>query len=158
MKVELWLIGKTSYAFIQEGMEVYLPRIRRHLPFELRVFPGVKNAAALSPEQVKKKEAEQVLAALKPADRLILFDERGRQRPSMDFALWLEAQLRHSASRLVFLVGGAWGFDPAVYQRAAEQIALSKMTFSHQIIRLLILEQLYRALAILRNEPYHHGD
>lgn len=157
MKLETWFIGKTSDKYLQTGIEKYAKRLPHYLPFEMVLIPDVKNAGKLKPTQLKQKEAELVLSRLKPQDGLILLDERGKQFTSEELATWLDKQLQMPYRRLIFLVGGAFGFDESVYQRANGKLSLSKMTFSHQMIRLFCLEQLYRAMTILRNEPYHNA-
>lgn len=156
MKVELWVIGKTNESYFKEAIEVYHKRIQRYLPFSYLVIPDVKNAGKLSPEQLKAKEGDLILKRLKAEDGLILLDERGKSFSSTAFATWLDKQFQSPFKRLVFLVGGAYGFSPELYQRANSKLSLSKMTFSHQMIRPFFLEQLYRAMTILRNEPYHN--
>jgi 23S rRNA (pseudouridine1915-N3)-methyltransferase len=156
LKIELWLIGKTAFPYLEEGMSLYEKRLSHYLPFQSVVLPDVKNAKNLSSEQLKQKEGEAVLSRLKSDDLLVLLDERGRQFTSVEFSNFIEQKLQHGQKRLVFLVGGAWGFSNETYQRANEQLSLSKMTFSHQMVRLFFLEQLYRAMTILRGEPYHN--
>lgn len=156
MRVACWFIGKTSEAYLQTGTAHYAKRLGHYLPFETEIIPDVKGAGKLSPEQLKSREAEQVLARLKPEDGLILLDERGDTHDSVAFAQWLDRQLQQPYRRLIFLVGGAYGFAPELYHRSQAKLSLSKMTFSHQMVRLFLLEQLYRAMTILRHEPYHN--
>ena len=156
MKICCWFIGKTADKYLREGTEIYAKRLGRYLPFEREILPDIKGGGKLSPEQLKLREGELVLSRLKPEDGLILLDERGKDFTSVQLAHWLDRQLQQPYRRLIFLVGGAYGFDAAVYQRANAQWSLSKLTFSHQMIRLFVLEQLYRAMTILRNEPYHN--
>ena len=155
MKVELWAIGKTSEKYLDAGIEIFERRIRHYVPFGFTVLPDVKGKFA-DGEQLKKKEGEMLLARLTPDDWLVLLDEHGQEHTSVGLAQWLERRLAGSGRRLVFVVGGAFGFSAEVYARANEQLALSKLTFSHQMVRLFFLEQLYRAMTILRNEPYHN--
>lgn len=157
MKVEFWVIGKTSFAYLKEGMQLYEKRLTRYLPFSSVVIPDVKNAKNLSQEELKKKEGQLILNKLEKNDLLILLDENGKTFTSIKFSKWLEQQLQHSARKMIFIVGGAYGFSEEVYARANGKISLSNMTFSHQMIRLFFLEQLYRALTIMKNEPYHHS-
>lgn len=157
MKVEFWVIGKTNEIYFRDAIEVYHKRVKRYLPFSFLVVPDIKNAGKLSPEQLKNKEGQSILNKLKSDDFLILLDEQGKSFSSTAFANWLDKQFQMSHKRLIFLVGGAYGFSPAIYQRSNIKLSLSKMTFSHQMIRLFFLEQLYRAMTILRNEPYHNG-
>jgi 23S rRNA (pseudouridine1915-N3)-methyltransferase len=156
MKTELWLIGKTSFPYLVEGMALYEKRLSHYLHFMIAVLPDVKNAGTLPPEQLKVKEGELILSKIKSDDFLVLLDERGGQLTSIDFSKFIEQKLQLSHKRLVFVVGGAFGFSQAVYWRSDFQMALSKMTFSHQMIRLFFLEQLYRAMTILRGEGYHN--
>ncbi len=156
MKVETWFIGKTADAYLEEGMNKYAKKLPHYIPFEQVVIPDVKNGGKLSVIQLKKKEAELVLKKLKPQDGLILLDEKGKQMTSEILATWMDSQLQMPYRRLIFLVGGAFGFDQQLYQRANGKLSLSLMTFSHQMVRLFLLEQLYRAMTILRNEPYHN--
>ncbi|MEZ4983619.1 MAG: 23S rRNA (pseudouridine(1915)-N(3))-methyltransferase RlmH [Saprospiraceae bacterium] len=156
MKVASWFIGKTADAYLQEGAQRYEKRLTHYLPHEVEILPDVKNAGKLTPVQLKQKEAEGVLQKLKPTDGLFLLDERGKQFTSEELAQWVDQQLQMPFNRIIFLVGGAYGFDESIYERANGKIALSKMTFSHQMVRLFWLEQLYRAMTILRHEPYHN--
>lgn len=155
MKVELWAIGKTSEKYLDAGIEIFERRIRHYVPFTWTVLPDVKGKYT-DAEQLKKKEGEMLLARLAPDDWLVLLDEQGQEHTSVGLAQWLERRLAGPGRRLVFVVGGAFGFAPEVYARANEQLALSRLTFSHQMVRLFFLEQLYRALTILKNEPYHN--
>ncbi len=157
MKIELWVIGKTNEPYLAEGIDIYTKRLRHYVPFEMITLPDIKNAGKLSNEQLKAKEAEMVLKKLKPEDFLILLDERGRNFTSKEFAIFLENKLQLPGKKLVFLVGGAYGFESALYDRAKAKLSLSKMTFSHQMVRLFFVEQIYRAMTILRNEPYHNS-
>ena len=156
MKSELWLIGKTSFPYIDQGMKIYEKRLSRYLPFESIVLPDVKNAKKLPPGKLKIKEGELVLSKLNNNDFLVLLDERGKQLTSIEFSKFMENKMQIGNRKLIFLVGGAWGFSEAIYKRANYKISLSKMTFSHQMIRLFILEQLFRAMSILKGEPYHN--
>jgi 23S rRNA (pseudouridine1915-N3)-methyltransferase len=157
MKVEFWVIGKTSFPYLDEGNEIYLNRIKHYLPFQMTTIPDIKNRKSLSEEQIKIKEGEIVLSKLNTGDFLILMDERGKQRTSVQFAEYLQNILQQSHKRAVFLIGGAYGFSDTVYERCNTKISLSNMTFSHQMVRLIFLEQFYRALTIMNNEPYHHS-
>jgi len=155
MKVELWAIGKTSEKYLEAGIEIFDKRIRHYIPFVCTVLPDVKGKFA-DAAQLKQKEGEMLLAKLAPDDYLVLLDERGLEFSSTGLAQWLERRLAGGGRRMVFVIGGAFGFSPDVYARANDQLALSKLTFSHQMVRLFFLEQLYRALTILKNEPYHN--
>lgn len=156
MKTELWLIGKTSFNYLQDGMDIYQKRLKHYLPFKLLIIPDIKNRKNLKEEQIKQKEGVEILKKIKPDDCLILLDENGKNYSSVAFSTFLGRQLQLSHKRIIFQIGGAYGFSDAVYQRANAKISLSKMTFSHQMVRLIFLEQLYRGMTILKNEPYHH--
>ena len=155
MKTELILVGKTTDKHFQAGIADYVGRVGHYMPFTVTVIPELKNTKSLTPEQQKEKEGEQILRQLHADDHLVLLDERGVEFRSVAFADWL-ARKQHAVRRLVFCIGGPYGFSPAVYQRAAERISLSRMTFSHQMVRLVFTEQLYRACTIIKGEPYHH--
>jgi len=155
MKTELIVVGKTTDKHFAAAITDYIERIGHYMPFGMTVIPELKNTKSLSEEQQKEREGELILRLLQPADTVVMLDERGTERRSTDFASWLQKK-QQTARRLVFIIGGPYGFSPAVYQRANEQISLSRMTFSHQMIRLIFTEQIYRACTIIRGEPYHH--
>jgi 23S rRNA (pseudouridine1915-N3)-methyltransferase len=155
MKTVLIQVGKTVNKHFIACINDYVERISHYMPFEVVTIPELKNTKKLSEEQQKEAEGEQILKQLQPSDTVVLLDEHGREYRSVDFARWLE-QKQQTARRLVFIIGGPYGFSQAVYQRANEQLSLSKMTFSHQMIRLTFTEQLYRACTIIKGEPYHH--
>lgn len=155
MKIELWAIGKTSESYLDAGMAIFEKRLKNYLPFTRTILPDAKIKTGDS-NRLKQEEGKMVLSKLTADDYLVLLDERGQAFTSVELSRWMERRLSASHRRLVFLVGGAFGFSPEVYDRANEQITLSKMTFSHQMVRLFFLEQLYRAMTILRNEPYHN--
>ena len=157
MKVELWLVGKTNEAYLKEGMEKYQKRLQRYLPLQVKVIPEVKASKKMPSSMVKGKEGDLILSRLDKKDWLILLDERGKDYDSVSFASFLEQQLQNSYHKMIFLIGGAYGFSTQVYERANFKLSLSRMTFSHQMIRLFFLEQFYRAMTIIRNEPYHHS-
>lgn len=156
MKTELWLIGKTSFSYLQEGMDIYQKRLKHYLPFKVLIIPDIKNRKSLKEEQIKQKEGQEILKKINPDDCLILMDENGKHYDSVAFSQFIERHLQHSYKRIIFQIGGAYGFSDAVYKRANAKISLSKMTFSHQMVRLIFLEQLYRGMTILKGEPYHH--
>lgn len=156
MKICLLVVGKTDEAYLQKGTEIFLKRIPHYLPFEMKVIPDIKNTKNLSPEQQKEREGESILQQLAPSDELILLDECGAEFTSVTFAQFLERKMLSGIKRLVFVVGGPYGFSDRVYSRSNSSLSLSKMTFSHQMVRLIFAEQLYRALTILKGEPYHH--
>lgn len=155
MKVELWAIGKTNEKYLETGIELFEKRLKNYLPFTLHILPDVK-VKTTDPDNIKKEEAKLILSKLAPDDWLVLLDEHGQQFSSMELSRWMEKRLGNSRRKMVFLIGGAFGFSPDVYTRSNESLALSKMTFSHQMVRLFCLEQLYRAMTILKNEPYHN--
>lgn len=156
MRLTLLTVGKTDIPWVREGLEMYVSRLEHYAPFSLKEIPELKGVSALTREQIRKKEGELILAQLKPADEVILLDEHGREYRSVEFAEWLGRRMAGSGRDLVFVVGGAYGFSEAVYARAAGKLSLSKMTWSHQLVRTIFAEQLYRAFTILRGEPYHH--
>ena len=155
MKVTLILVGKTTDKHFDAGINDYAGRIKHYLPFEITILPELKNTKSLSEEQQKEKEGEQILKLLTSSDTVVLLDEHGKEMRSIEYAQWLQKK-QATAKRLVFVIGGPYGFSPAVYSRADEKISLSKMTFSHQMVRLIFTEQLYRACTIIKGEPYHH--
>lgn len=157
MKVEFWVIGKTSESYLKQGIELYVKRLSHYLPFQMIVVQDVKTSKGMKPIQLKEKEGEAILHKLKSEDLLILLDEKGKSFNSVAFAQYMDQLLMRPGRRLIFLVGGAFGFSEALYQRAQGKLSLSEMTFSHQMIRLFFVEQLYRAMTILRNEPYHNS-
>ncbi len=156
MKVALYCIGNTAFDYIKEGTAIYEKRLKHFLPFEYEILPDVKKAKSLSEEQLKEKEGEILLNKIDKGDFLILLDEQGKSYSSLKFSKYLEKQLQMSHKRLVFAIGGAYGFSEAVYQRANTKWSLSPLTFSHQMVRLFVIEQLYRGMSILRGLPYHH--
>ena len=156
MKITLLTVGKTDVRWVREGLDLYVSRLRHYVPFALTEIPELKNVSALTQDQIKEREGELILAALRPADEVILLDERGRQYRSVEFARFLEDRMTRGGRDLVFVVGGAYGFSQKMYDRAGGRISLSDMTFSHQMVRTIFAEQLYRAFTILRGEPYHH--
>ena len=156
MKITLLTVGRTDVEWVRKGLDLYVSRLRHYVPFSLIEIPELKNVSALAREQRKQKEGELVLKALKPSDCVILLDERGREYRSIEFSAMLEDRMSRGGRDLVFVVGGAYGFSDAVYSRSDEQISLSKMTFSHQMVRTIFAEQLYRAFTIMIGEPYHH--
>lgn len=156
LKAELWITGKTSFSYIDEGIDIYEKRLKHYLKFQIQLFPDIRNAKNMSPELLKTKECEQQLHKLEKDDFLILLDERGKNLTSVEFAGFMEKMLVQTQKRLVFVIGGAHGFSQAMYDRAQMQLSLSKMTFSHQMIRLFFVEQLYRAMTIVKGESYHN--
>lgn len=155
MKTLLILVGKTTDKHFQAGITDYVERIGHYMPFELVTIPELKNTKHLTEEQQKVMEGELILRLLQPSDTMVLLDEHGHEFRSIEFAQWME-QKRNTARRLVFVIGGPYGFSKDIYARANEQLSLSRMTFSHQMIRLVFTEQVYRACTIIKGEPYHH--
>ena len=155
MKTQLILVGKTTNKHLATVIDDYVGRIGHYMPFSVVVVPELKNSKALSEEQQKEREGELILQKIKPTDTLVLLDERGSELSSVAFSQWLQRK-QSSARSLVFVIGGPYGFSKAVYNRADEQLSLSRMTFSHQLIRVVFAEQLYRACTIIKGEPYHH--
>lgn len=156
MKITLILNGKTEDDYIIKGYLTYEQRLKHYIPFETIVIPALKNTKALSIEQQKQKEGELILKSIQNSDKLILLDENGKEYNSVGFSEFIQKQMNSGIKNLVLVVGGPYGFSEEVYKRADGKIALSKMTFSHQMVRLFFVEQLYRAMTILKNEPYHH--
>lgn len=155
MKITLLVVGKTTDSRLQSLIDDYQHRLRYYVPFELVVIPELRNARSLSDTQIKEQEGMEILRRITPSMDVILLDEHGQERRSMEWAQWLQKKMSGGRD-LLFIVGGAYGFSSAVYERANGKISLSQMTFSHQMIRLFFVEQLYRAMTILRGEPYHH--
>jgi 23S rRNA (pseudouridine1915-N3)-methyltransferase len=156
MKVKLLAIGKTDEAYLIKGMEEYRNRINRYLSLEIVELPGLKNASHHSKQEWKSKEAAKILPYLTPTDVIILLDEKGKEMTSVGFSTFLNQKFSSGSKNLVFVIGGPYGFDESVVKKSHFRLSLSKMTFSHQMVRLFFLEQFYRALTILRNEAYHH--
>ena len=155
MKTLLILIGRTQNRDFDNGIIDYIKRINHYMPLEVEVIPELKNTKNISENQQKQKEGSLLLKRLQPSDTLVLLDEHGTEFRSLNFASWLQNK-KNTVRRLVFAIGGPYGFDQEVYQRANEKISLSRMTFSHQMVRLVFTEQLYRACTIINGEPYHH--
>lgn len=156
MKIEFIVIGKTVSRYLQEGIDSYVKRIGHYIPFSVTCLQDVKSTKALTEERQKELEGEMVLSILQPGDFLVLLDERGNEYTSREFASFIAKKMLTVPKRLIFLVGGPYGFSKAVYSRADDKISLSRMTFSHEMVRLFFTGQIYRAMTILRGEPYHH--
>jgi 23S rRNA (pseudouridine1915-N3)-methyltransferase len=150
------LIGRTSSDYLRTGIDQYVARLSRYIPFEIRTLPDVKTTKSLTEQRQKETEGQAFLAQLTPGDIVVLLDERGREMTSREFSVFIEKKMVAGTRRLVFIVGGPYGFSQAVYDRADAMLSLSRMTFSHEMVRLFFVEQLYRAFTILNNEPYHH--
>jgi len=156
MNISLVVVGKTNIDFVERGVDIYLKRISNYNRFDIVVLPDLQNAKSLTVDQIRQQEGELILKQTQKSDYTILLDEKGREFGSVEFAKWLEKLNFQSHRSICFVVGGAYGFSEEVYKSADTKISISKMTFSHQMIRLLFVEQVYRAYTILNNEPYHH--
>ena len=156
MKIKVIVIGKTHKNFLVEGENEYLKRIKRYVNIEKVEIPDIKNARKMSQAEIRQKEGQLILQKTDSGSQLVLLDDKGEMYSSMKFSKWLQNKMNRGHKTLVFVIGGAYGFSDEVYQRANEQVSLSKMTFSHQMIRMLFFEQVYRAFSILNHEPYHH--
>lgn len=156
MTIKLIAIGKTDNKSLQTLMNDYQKRLGFYIKFEFEIIPDIKNSKNLSEDQQKQKEGEQILSKVTTSDILVLLDEGGKQMDSVGFSEYLQKHMNSGIKQLVFVIGGPYGFSPEVYAKSNGKLSLSKMTFSHQMIRLFFIEQLYRGFTILRNEPYHH--
>ena len=156
MKIALLQTGKTTEKHISDGVEIYSARIRKYSGFEIITIADQKNTRNMPVEEQKVKEGKKILQAIGKDDIMVLLDERGKELKTGEFAVWLEKQLAIPGKRIIFVIGGPWGFSQEVYKAAVFKLSLSKMTFPHQMVRLLLAEQLYRAFTIIKGEPYHH--
>lgn len=156
MTIKLLAIGKTDNKELQKLISIYQQRLGHYIKFQLEIIPDLKKTKNLSEDQQKIREGELIIKSLSPMDILLLLDENGKQYSSIDFSQFLQKKMNAGIKQLVFVIGGPYGFSDEVYKIASGKISLSKMTFSHQMVRLFMVEQLYRAFTILRNEPYHH--
>lgn len=156
MNIKLIAIGKTDHQALRELQEVYTKRLGHYVNFNLVIIPDIRNTKNLSEDQQKSREGELILKEIQNTDKLVLLDEKGKDFTSEGFAGFLQKEMNSGLKQLVFVIGGPYGFSEEVYKKAMGRISLSKMTFSHQMIRIFFTEQLYRAFTILRNEPYHH--
>ena len=156
MKITLLTVGKTDVKWVKEGLDLYCSRLSHYVQFCLKEIPELKGVSALTKDQIKAREGELVLKSLKSSDEVILLDERGRQYRSVEFASMIQDRLTRGARDIVFVIGGAYGFSEEVYARSDGKMSLSAMTFSHQMVRTIFAEQLYRAFTIIKGEPYHH--
>lgn len=156
MKIKLLAIGKTDQPALNELIDNYQKRLKHYISFEIEIIPDIKNAKSLNQTQQKEKEGQLILSKIQSGDVLVLLDEKGTQYRSVEFSDYLQKKMNAATKQLVFVIGGPFGFSDAVYDTAQEKISLSKMTFSHQMIRLFLTEQIYRSFTILKNEPYHH--
>ena len=156
MKIVLMTVGKTTTDYLRKGIEMYTARINRYMQFELNELPDIRNTKSLTEAQQKEREGELILSALQPSDAVVLLDERGREMTSREFADDIDRYGIRGTKRLVYIVGGPYGFSGKVYDRANAKLSLSRMTYPHEMVRLFFTEQIYRAMTILRGEPYHH--
>lgn len=156
MKTVLLVVGRTVESHFITAIQDYIQRTKRYIQFDMEVIPELKNTKSLSMEVQKDKEGELIIKALQPGDVIVLLDEGGKEMRSIEFADYMKRKMNTVNKRLVFIIGGAYGFSPKIYNMAHEKISLSRMTFSHQMVRLIFIEQLYRAMSILHNSPYHH--
>lgn len=156
MKITLLTVGRTDRDWVKQGLDIYVSRLKHYIPFVMTEIPELKNVSALSTSQIKSKEGELILKQIRPTDDVILLDERGKQYSSVEFAKVLQDKISYIGKDIVFVIGGAYGFSDAVYERANAKMSLSKMTFSHQMVRAIFAEQIYRAFTIMKGEPYHH--
>lgn len=156
MKICLWVIGKTDAAYIRAGIEEYTKRLVHYVPFEFKVFPDVKFSKNMSESLQKEKEGEMLLQQMQSGDYVILLDEKGKTYSSVSFSEFIAQKMLTGIKRLIFVIGGPYGFSDSVYQRGNDKLSLSAMTFSHQMVRMIFAEQLYRAMTLIKGEPYHH--
>ena len=156
MKVSLILVGRTANKHLTELIDDYASRVKHYVSFDIAVIPELKNTKSLSADQQKQMEGEQILRQLQQGDHIVLLDEHGKEMRSIEFSKYMEKKMQTVSKRLVFIIGGPYGFSSEVYAKANDKLSLSQMTFSHQMIRLIFVEQLYRAMTIMRGEPYHH--
>ncbi|MBQ0024198.1 MAG: 23S rRNA (pseudouridine(1915)-N(3))-methyltransferase RlmH [Bacteroidales bacterium] len=156
MKVKLMLVGRTVEEYLRKGISIYAERIPHYISFEIVELPDLKQTSSLTQEQIKTKEGEMILKALRSSDHLVLLDERGKMFSSKEWARDLEQKSVRLSKDVIFVIGGPYGFSKQVYDRCDEKISLSPMTFSHQLVRVIFMEQLYRACTIIKGEPYHH--
>ena len=156
MKILFLVIGKTDESYLDTGILKYIKRLEHYVPFEMKIIHDIKNRKTLTEEQQKKAEGELILSNINIGDDLVLLDENGKTFSSVTFSQWIEKQMNIGSKRMIFVVGGPYGFSKEVYAKAKFKISLSEMTFSHQMIRLIFVEQLYRAFTIIKGEPYHH--
>ena len=157
MNIELWCIGKNSFEFVSQGMDIFASRLKHYTSFEIKYIEEPKKGVKNNPSLIKEKEGELVLRKLKGDEELILLDEHGKFMDSIEFAGYIEGKMIYGSRKIVFLIGGAFGFSESIYKKAKGKISFSKMTYSHQLIRLCFVEQLYRAYTIIRNEKYHNS-
>lgn len=156
MKITLLTVGKTDKDWVRQGMDIYVSRLKHYIPFSVVEIPELKNVSALTKDQIKTREGELILKNIRATDDLVLLDERGKEYTSVELAKVIQDKISYVGKDIVYVIGGAYGFSDAVYQRADSKMSLSRMTFSHQMVRAIFVEQIYRAFTIMRGEPYHH--
>ena len=156
MKITLLTVGKTDKEWVREGLDIYVSRLKHYIPFSVVEIPELKNVSALTRDQIKTREGELILKNIRPTDDVILLDERGKEYSSTELAKIIQDKLSYGSRDIVYVIGGAYGFSDQVYKRADSKLSLSRMTFSHQMVRAIFAEQIYRAFTIMRGEPYHH--
>lgn len=156
MKIELAVIGKTSIGYLKQGIDEYIKRLKHYVPFEIKYIDDIKNTKNISEDQQKRTEGAKILSLLDKSDFVVLLDEHGKEYTSMQYSSYIQKRMLSGAKKVVFVIGGPYGFSREVYDRANDKISFSKMTFNHEMIRLIFTEQLYRAYTIINHEPYHH--
>lgn len=156
MKITLLTVGKTDRDWVRQGLNIYVSRLKHYIPFSIVEIPELKNVSSLTKEQIRTREGELILRNLRPTDEVILLDERGKEYSSVELAKILQDKINYTGKDIVYIIGGAYGFSEAVYRRADSRLSLSRMTFSHQMVRAIFAEQIYRAFTIMKGEPYHH--
>lgn len=156
MKIELAVIGKTSIGYLKQGIDEYIKRLKHYVPFEIKYIDDIKNTKNISEDQQKRTEGAKILSLLDKSDFVVLLDEHGKKYTSMQYSSYIQKRMLSGAKKVVFVIGGPYGFSQEVYDRANDKISFSKMTFNHEMIRLIFMEQLYRAYTIINHEPYHH--
>ena len=156
MKIELAVIGKTSIGYLKQGIDEYIKRLKHYVPFEIKYIDDIKNTKNISKDQQKRTEGTKILSLLDKSDFVVLLDEHGKEYTSMQYSSYIQKRMLSGAKKVVFVIGGPYGFSQEVYDRANDKISFSKMTFNHEMIRLIFTEQLYRAYTIINHEPYHH--
>lgn len=156
MEIELLTVGKTTIRFVIDGIEEYTRRLKHYIPYSIRTIPDIKNTSKMDQAKQKEEEGKKILEAVSNSDYVVLLDERGKQYGSLEFSAFIEKQMVAGRRKVIFVVGGPYGFSKSVYDRADSLLSLSKMTFNHEMVRLFFTEQIYRAMTIMRGEPYHH--
>lgn len=156
MKIELAVFGKTSIGYLKQGIDEYIKRLKHYVPFEIKYIDDIKNTKNISEDQQKRTEGAKILSLLDKSDFVVLLDEHGKEYTSIQYSSYIQKRMLSGAKKVVFVIGGPYGFSQEVYDRANDKISFSKMTFNHEMIRLIFTEQLYRAYTIINHEPYHH--